>query len=194
MALNVKNLITRSLSVLIFVIVLLSSVLFNYVSFTLFFLLVAMIGLNEFFKISVKLGAKPYKALGYICACLLYISFIDFSIFQGADFFNSFNHFKAWMICIPFIILCRAIFDHSPNSILNALYTIMGLIYAVLPFVLLIQIVGWQGEGSHHQFNPHLVLGSIFLIWANDTFAYLGGSLFGKHKMINGIQIIHALK
>jgi phosphatidate cytidylyltransferase len=37
-------------------------------------------------------------------------------------------------------------------------------------------------------YQPMILLGIIFLIWSNDTFAYLGGSLFGKNKMIPRIS------
>lgn len=37
-------------------------------------------------------------------------------------------------------------------------------------------------------YNPHIVLGIMLLIWANDTFAYLAGSLIGKHKLYERIS------
>jgi phosphatidate cytidylyltransferase len=41
---------------------------------------------------------------------------------------------------------------------------------------------------TDENFDPLPILGIIFLIWSNDTFAYLGGSLYGKNKMIERVS------
>ena len=59
-----------------------------------------------------------------------------------------------------------------------------GIAYAVLPFALLQDLVQFKDDVTGiSTFVPEVLLGVILLIWSNDTFAYLGGSLFGKHKM-----------
>lgn len=184
MALNVNTLITRSLSSVVFVIVLLGSILWNYLSFTVLFYIVSMIALSEFIKISHKLGAKPYKGLMYVCATIIYVVFADGFLIQPESIFEIFNFFKPLMAIVPLIVFTKSIFDKNKNAILNAVYSISGIIYTVLPFILMNQLVGFKNASNTKEYNPHLILGVIFLIWANDTFAYLGGSLFGKHKMI----------
>jgi phosphatidate cytidylyltransferase len=37
-------------------------------------------------------------------------------------------------------------------------------------------------------YDPWLVFGVILLIWSNDTFAYLSGSIAGRHKMMERIS------
>lgn len=65
----------------------------------------------------------------------------------------------------------------------------LAIIYAVFPFALLHNLVTPDVAGiDPSYFEPKLLLGVILLIWGNDTFAYLGGSLFGKHKMIERIS------
>ncbi|MDX2174266.1 MAG: phosphatidate cytidylyltransferase [Bacteroidota bacterium] len=187
MALNLKTLGIRSLSAAVFVILLLGSVLWNYYSFTSFFFIVSLIGLNEFFKISEKLGAKPFKVVGFICAILLYLAFMNFYfLIYDAEIKNYLIYCIA---LIPFVLFTSALFSKKENPLLNFMYTFAGIIYAVLPFALLNQLVLIKETDSHiYNYYPSLVLGTIFLIWSNDTFAYLGGSLFGKHKMIERIS------
>lgn len=181
MALNLKVLGTRSLSAAVFVVVLIGSVLWNYYSFTLFFFIVAMIGLNEFYKIAEKLNAKPYKLTGFVAGCVTYLSFINPNeIFPGSSVQD---FLKPVLIVLPFIIFSVALFNKRSNPIQNALFTGMGILYAVLPFTLLHGI-----RLLHVESFPEIILGIIFLIWSNDTFAYLGGSLFGKNKMIERIS------
>ena len=176
MALNIKTLGTRALTALVFVAVLLGCLLWNYYSFTIFFFVVAMMGLNEFYNLSEKLNARPYKIAGFISGAFTYLSFLNF---------NSGNH--SLLVLIPFVILLVALFTKREHPIQNSLFTIAGIIYAVLPFALLQDIV-LVPKGCLVDFDPSLLLGIILLIWSNDTFAYLGGSLFGKHKMIERIS------
>lgn len=173
MALNIKTFGTRALTALVFVLVLLGCLLWNYYSFTIFFFIVAMMGLNEFFKLSEKLNTQPYKIAGFVLGAITYLSFI-----------KTFSVQLNILVLVPFVILIVALFTKKENPIQNALFTIAGIIYSVLPFCLLHEIVFNEKMG----FYPYVLLGIILLIWSNDTFAYLGGSLFGKHKMIERIS------
>ena len=181
MALDLKKFGTRAASAAVFVAILLSCVLYSYLSFTLFFLIVALWGLNEFYKLGSALGFQPYKVPGYIFATLLYFVFINPLVLNPGATFSQFP-FQV-LISIPFLLLVLGVFDAKDKPFNNALFSLGGLIYAVLPFALLHGIVAQQ-KGGTATFEPNLLIGILLLIWANDTFAYLGGSLFGRHKMI----------
>jgi phosphatidate cytidylyltransferase len=173
MALNLKTLATRSFSAIVFVVVLVACLLWNYYSFTIFFLLVAMLGLNEFYKLAANLQIKPFKALGYFLGLVCYLAFT-----------NDFFWLQPVLVLLPFLIFTQALFSKDEQPVKNALFTLGGIAYAVLPFALLQDLVQFKNEISGiSTFVPEVVLGVILLIWSNDTFAYLGGSLFGKHKM-----------
>lgn len=201
MALNLKTLATRSMSAAVFVVLLIGCVYWNYISFSVFFFAVSMIGLNEFYKIAEKMGAKPLKIVGFAIGILTYLSFMplnnflvtqsNFSGLSEIEFIitNSIQKIAITIeIIAPFIILAFALFSKKENSIQNAMFTIGGIIYAVSPFMLLNQTVYFDSGIDNPSFSPKLILGIIFLIWSNDTFAYLGGSLFGKHKMIERVS------
>lgn len=177
MALNMKTLGTRALTALVFVIVLLGGLLWNYFSFCILFFVVAIMGLNEFYNLSERLNTKPYRVTGFICGALTYLLLSP--LVNGPIFYI--------LILIPFIIFTVALFNKRGNPIQNTLFTIAGILYAVLPFGLMHNLV-LDKELSVIEFHPQLLLGIILLIWSNDTFAYLGGSLFGKHKMIERIS------
>jgi len=185
MALDIKKFGTRAMSAVLFVAVLLSCVLFSYFSFTVFFFIVALWGLTEFFKLGTALGFRPYAASAFLSAFILYVTFINFPLISNG---NSLVSLPAELLAIlPFILLVSAVFDKSEKPFSNALFTLGGLVYAVLPFSLLHQLVA-HGEGATVQFEPGLLIGIILLIWSNDTFAYLGGSFFGRHKMIERVS------
>lgn len=201
MALNLKTLVTRSISAAVFVVLLIGCVYWTYISFSVFFFAVSMIGLNEFYKIAEKMGARPFKTIGFIFGILTYLSFMSINNFlqvQSSSNSLSENEFMilngiqkcsvAGIFLGPFIVLAFALFSKNENSIKNAMFTIGGIFYAVLPFSLLNQTVYFDNGGDIATLSPKLILGIIFLIWSNDTFAYLGGSLFGKNKMIEHVS------
>ena len=73
MALNLKTLATRSMSAAVFVALLIGCVYWNYISFSVFFFAVSMIGLSEFYNIAEKLNSKPYRILGLMFGGALYL-------------------------------------------------------------------------------------------------------------------------
>ncbi|MBA3664390.1 MAG: phosphatidate cytidylyltransferase [Bacteroidetes bacterium] len=186
MALNLKTLATRSISAAVFVVLLVGAVLWNYYSFTLFFFAVALLGLNEFYRLAEKLGASPHKGLGFFAAVCAYLTFINRDAF--AIDFNLNKIMAGLLILCPFVSMAISMFSKKENSMKNAFFTIGGIIYSVLPFAFLNAIVFYDDGCNETQFSPWLILGLIFLIWSNDTFAYLGGSLFGKNKMIERVS------
>jgi len=169
---------------LVFVIVLLSFILFNYWSFSIFFFVIALWGLIEFYQLTEKMGAVPYRLSGLIFGAFTYLSFVqpDMLFDDGID-----NPMISFLLIVPFSILAFAIFDKKPAPFTNAIFTVVGIVYVVLPFALLHNLViAVRGEES--SFVPFTLLGVILLIWCNDTFAYLGGSMFGKIKLIERVS------
>src|SRR4051812_11512481 len=67
MAFNLRTLGTRSLSALFFVVLLLGSVTWNYLSFTVFFLVVALGALHEYFNLVQHMGIRAYRVAGFLC-------------------------------------------------------------------------------------------------------------------------------
>lgn len=200
MALNLKTLTTRTLTAVVFVAVLLSCILFHYISFAGLFFVVSVWGLYEFYQLSEKLGAKPYKAIGLISGGLL---FTFTALSNTYDPPVKANYFPV-ILAICFLIFIAGLLDKKPGTVLNIAYTFMGIIYAVVPFMLLVNISclpsGPSCMGSHDYedaftwyaniapYNFHYVLGIILLIWASDTGAYLVGSLIGKNKLYERIS------
>src|SRR5688572_29611549 len=103
MAVHFKKLGTRALSALVFVIVLLSGILFNYYTFTLLFLAIAIKGLLEFYNAGSNMGIKPARGPGLILGLLTYLAFVNTNYIFGDSFYNT-NLLMAALIAFPFII------------------------------------------------------------------------------------------
>ncbi len=199
MALNLKTLSTRAITALVFVVVLLSCILFNFISFALLFCIVSMWGLCEFYQLAGKLGARPYRAIGMITGALIFIYTVLYNI-HGVQFPLG----VPLILIVSFSIFISGLFDKTQGVITNIAYTFAGIIYAVIPFALLVnvsclhfssQCVLYNQGGSTlalsndlAPYNYHYVLGIILLIWASDTGAYLVGSLIGKNKLFERVS------
>lgn len=192
MALHFKTLLTRTLTAAVFVAVLLSAVNHSFFSFAALFFIVAIWGLFEFFQIAKKLGAKPFKVAGYVSALfLLSASFIHNAGFTQLNFIWL---YLAGLSCFS-LVFFSALFSKNENAVNDAAYTLAGLIYAVLPFVILLYIPCIDNSIQHSEtwqfnsnYNNHIVLGLLLLIWANDSYAYLVGSLIGKRKLLERVS------
>lgn len=197
MALNLKTFATRTITAAIFVAVLLSCICLNYISFTGLFFIVSIWGLYEFYQLSEKLGAKPYKLVGYITGA----SMFGYSILANSNFTECFSALNIipFIIVFIFCVFIAGLFDNNQNTAINITHTITGLIYAVLPFMLLVNIScidtfytennytgNWVKDIAPYNF--HYVLGIILLIWVSDVGAYLVGSFIGKHKLYERIS------
>lgn len=79
------------------------------------------------------------------------------------------------------------LFGKSAKPFNNLGFTFLGIIYIGLPFALLMWICSAPyaafGESGHH-----VILASLFMVWASDVFAYLLGSKIGKTKMFPRIS------
>jgi phosphatidate cytidylyltransferase len=181
MALNLKTLTTRTLTATVFVAVLLTCICTNYITFSSLFLVISIWGLYEFYQLSEKLGNKPYKLIGCMIGSILFgINSIS-SVNTEYVFLNNLQiPITAFLV---FSIFIFALFDNNKNVINNTTHTITGLIYAVSPFILLVKI-----STENYTYNYHYLLGIILLIWSSDVFAYLVGSLIGKHKLFERIS------
>lgn len=192
MALNFNTLLTRTLTAAVFVAVLISAISHSFLSFSVLFAVVALWGLLEFYKISEKLGAKPFKRVGYLAAILLLVG----GFLHNAGLYDlNFAAFYAEAFVVFALIFFAALFSKNQHPITDAAFTITGIVYAVLPFVILNYIscidktiMNEAPFDFNSSYNHHLILGLFFLIWANDTYAYLVGSMIGKRKLFERIS------
>lgn len=70
----------------------------------------------------------------------------------------------------------------SGNGFAGLAFIFMGIIYVTLPFVLLVASPFMTGRGPG-AYSPEVILGYLMMLWANDSGAFLAGSLFGKHHL-----------
>ena len=74
------------------------------------------------------------------------------------------------------------LYTKAPNPINNWAYTMLSQMYIALPFAM-VNVLAFRGVGNGVVYNYLAPLSIFVFLWTNDTGAYLSGSLFGKHKL-----------
>ena len=172
-----KNFFTRTLTAGAFVAVLLGCTFYGAVSFSILFLIITLLGLIEFYTLTQKGGDKPQKAVGTIVGVILYL-LSALSCMYGLS-----SRILVLILPILFLIFIIELYRKKENPFRNIAITFIGIIYVAIPFSLLNCIVTYTGT-----YNYQLLFGVFFIIWCNDSGAYIVGSLLGKHKLFPRIS------
>ena len=173
-----SNFLQRAITGVIFVIVLVGCIIWNSYSLAGLFFVVALLGANEFYTLAEKGGAKPQRVMGLLAAALLYVVLVlpKFGWLEN----------DSLVLLLPLIaaLFIAELYRKQAAPFTNLAYTLFGLYYAVLPFALFNAFSA--DVGGEYVFD--LALGYFFLIWTNDTGAYLSGRALGKHKLFERIS------
>ncbi|MCW3072725.1 MAG: Phosphatidate cytidylyltransferase [Bacteroidetes bacterium] len=167
-----NNFFKRTLTAGAFVAVLLCATWYSHLTFSLLFFVVTVLGLWEFYTLSEKAGNKPQKIAGTLTGAFL---------FAANAWIAERNHdlsSLALLIPIFFLVFILELFRKKENPFGNIAYTLLGIFYVALPFSLLHHILNITGSYSYE-----ILFGCWFILWSNDSGAYLAGSAFGKNKL-----------
>lgn len=177
-----SNLLKRSITGTIFVIVLISAIYLNQVSCLILFGVLTLLGLWEFYGLAQRTGAQPQKVAGTFAGTLLFA-------ISGCVYYN-YIPAKYISLAIPFIFIlfCLELYRKKENPFTNISYTLLGILYIAFPFSFLIYFSFYPNMEWFGSYNPTVLLGYFFLLWANDTGAYLFGRSFGKTKLFERIS------
>jgi phosphatidate cytidylyltransferase len=148
------------------------------------FLFIGALTLIEFYNLVGLDGLAPQKAygtlLGVVIFCLSFL--IEGRIEVGGYILPTECYLLIFpLICCIYMIKLYKKFERKPFT--NIAYTILGLFYVAMPFVLLNVMAFEDGV-----YNYEVILGSLLILWASDTGAYFAGTRFGKRKLFERIS------
>lgn len=156
-----KSLFIRTVSGVAIVILTVSAIYFGSIYLSGFVFLLSVIGIHEFYDAVKKIGIKPVIAAGYISCLGFLLNSLGIRWFKATSIF----------IILAIFLLVYYILKKDVK-LADIGITFFGIFY--IPF-LLQHIIYLRGD-------IHIWL--VFLIaWGTDTFAYVFGMLFGRHKL-----------
>ncbi|WP_299272174.1 phosphatidate cytidylyltransferase [uncultured Prevotella sp.] len=89
--------------------------------------------------------------------------------------------FIPYLLTVIYMFISE-LYTKAPNPINNWAYTMLSQMYIALPFAM-VNVLAFRGVGNGVVYNYLAPLSVFVFLWTNDTGAYLSGSLFGKHKL-----------
>ena len=186
-----RNLLVRAASGVVLFGVVLGAILWSKWSFAALLLAIIVGGQIEFYRMAQKAGYWPQRAMGVASGILIFIvAFAMMWLFDKSSELDS----RYLMITgglvlyiillLPLMFICE-LFRKSATPIANIATSLMGVVYVAMPLSLLLFIPLLLGGG---EWKPWTLLFYIFIIWANDVFAYLFGITLGKHRLFERIS------
>ncbi len=141
------------------------------------FLLFVAIGCTfEFFRMVSTQGSTPSRVLGYLF--VLAVFFVVLVAPVSGNPLTGFLMMLSAFVLFPMVFALSAIvqlWKKSEQPFRDAAYTMVPMLYIAIPLGLMLALVPDVGA--------RVVLMIVLMVWLNDSGAYIGGSLFGKHKM-----------
>lgn len=120
----------------------------------------------------------PIRFLGVIVGALL---FIGMFLIEGG-YLPSMYHYALFPLA-SFVFLIKLYKKSDVHPFINIALFYLGILYVAVPFAFTNLLVFYNGEYSYE-----IILGLLFLTWANDIGAYFTGIIFGRTKLFERIS------
>ena len=172
-----SNFVTRTITGVLFVLIILTCFL-RPMSMALLFALVTGMTIWEFTGLVNQ--REKISVNRFICTAagvFLFIAMIGFC-----------SELTPSSVFIPYLLtviylFCSGLFTRNEDPIHDWAYAMMSQMYIALPFSCL-AILAFRGyAGSFVAYNMLLPVSIFIFLWTNDTGAYCTGSLLGRHKL-----------
>ena len=186
-----KSLLIRTVTGFLFVAIIAASVLLSDFSFNIafnilfnVFLLFTCIALYEYRSLlqrqNIKLSIFFYVVSLSIYFIASYASILWKTVATVAAYKIIILLFLMFgLFFLPFVV---ELFRKQENPFTHIAYSILGIIWIVLPFSLINHIPFMFDDGKY------FLLAIFILVWMYDTFAYCIGSLCGKHRLMERVS------
>ncbi len=184
----------RSISGIVYILLLITSILYSTESFFILFGIFLVIAIYEFCNLT-----QVNKILPLIAGALLYCTITLISHYNKITtatinaFFDTnieitanIQQLNITLLAITLVVSIKCIlflfYDNIQKISTSSKYLyLFG--YIILPFVFITKI-----SFGIKDYNPKIIIGLFLLIWTNDTFAYIVGKSIGKHKLYERIS------
>lgn len=175
---NIKNLIIRSLSGLVYVALIVLGIITTQWAFVALCSLLALLASHEFLKMTKPGGAKNNRWIDVAFAVLAVFT-MSISITSNADEMCR----VVFLLLLPAYVLARGImqlYEKQEQPITGLAYSMFAHIYIAFPLILMSLI--------YEEMSSIFLLSIFVMIWANDTGAYLVGCSMGRRRLFERIS------
>lgn len=175
-----SNLTQRIITAVIGASLVISAILYSEFTFLLLLLLIALLGVYEFYGLLRQDGVQPQVLPGMLLAALPFLSPI---LASGAGLPVN---LLPLALLLPYVLFLRELYTKAEKPFTNVGMTLLGPMYLSFP-LFLFYLYAFQASPDE-RYRPEVVLGYLFILWSNDTGAYFTGRFLGKHKLFERIS------
>ncbi|MBB5397408.1 phosphatidate cytidylyltransferase [Mucilaginibacter sp. AK015] len=174
---------TRAITGFFFIMVMLGSFLLGNHVFAAFYLALSCFCLYEFYSLIKKDTATPNIPAGILSGAILYCAF---ALLNHAGMFGqpalkglhlAYGLLFIFVLSIGLVFI-RELFKISVAPFANIAYTLMGMAFVIMPFTFFHALAY-----INHDYNFHIPMAFLLMLWSNDTGAYLVGMSIGRTKL-----------
>lgn len=180
---KLKNLITRSITGILYVVILVTCFLqaFNMV---IVFALITGLATWEFTGlVNEHKHVNVNRLITTVAGVYFFLAVAGVN--SGAIQTNAV--FVPYLLTIIYLFI-SGLYTKSSDSVNDWAYTMLSQMYIALPLSTINVIAFRQAADGLNYYYYLLPLSTFIFLWANDTGAYCTGSLFGKHKLFPRIS------
>ena len=173
-----KNLIVRTATGLVYVVVIVSAICFHPYSFLALFAPVVGLALWEFYGLDKELNGWGKMAGIWGGIYLFTASFLFAGSFVSAYIFFPY-------ILFLLALLIASLYDTAPNAVRNCAMFLFGQFYCA-GLLSTLNFIVFDPTTMHYV--PYYALLIFIFVWLNDTGAYLSGITLGRHPLFARIS------
>lgn len=179
--------LTRTLTGILFVIVMVGGILYSPLTCALLFLVITALSVWEFTGlVNAREDVQVNRFITTVAAVCLYLGFFGYA----AGIAATVPLFVPWLLSIIYLLIAE-LYLQRESPLNNWAYSLMAQVYVALPFSLLPLLLFQtpdMGTESLSRAGAYLILFIYIFLWCNDTGAYCTGSLFGRHKLFPSVS------
>ena len=181
-----RNLIVRSLTGIVFLIVMIGGITYSPLSMGILFTLITALSVHEFCDIvSARDDVEVNPMICSVSGAYLFLAFYGYC----SGWTPTPAVFIPYLISVIYLLISE-LYLQRPCPINNWAYTMMSQMYVALPFSM-IPVLGFMTDPGHPTqllYRWIFPLSVFIFLWTSDTGAYCFGSLFGKHRLFERIS------
>lgn len=172
-----KEILVRSFSGLLYILLLLVSFKFQMALVIVLFIF-GMVCLVEFNKLIQLKSRVPY-----ILFIILYVIFGYWQLSSNTRGLDESTQILMVLSIFVNLFLIKDLFSEKTIPLFSSKRFLLTTFYLASAFVFLLLIAHFP-----ETYNPYILLGAFILVWTNDTFAFIVGKRFGRQKLFEKIS------
>lgn len=181
-----SNFVVRTVTGLVFVLVLIGCILWNWATFALLFATITGLTIWEFTTIVNKnLDLQVNRLITTVAGVYLFAAVFAFNReIAGAEVFIP------YVLSIIYLPISELYLNHE-KSLLNWAFALMAQLYIALPFSTICILSFFKTVEDYTYivyYTPIFTLSVFIFIWLSDSGAYIVGSRIGKRKLFPSIS------